>query len=180
MDAIRRRLPADLQILHLTGKGKGPPPLKLRGVRERIVSELPAYVVRDFLADDMRLAYAAADLVVSRAGMGAISELAALSKPAILVPLPDSPQLANVRALKDAVKVVQQTKGAWWRELEDLMVELLHNQQERRRLGQALHDKLPTDDGTALARVVMSVFYKIRNDRVIQFWGDARRRPYWH
>lgn len=149
VDALRRRLPADLQILHLTGKGKG----------MAIKSESPSYVVADFLADDMKVAYAAADLVVSRAGMGAISELAALRKASILVPLPDSPQIANVRALGDAIKVVQQTGGAWWHGLEDAIIELLNDSAERERLGQALHHKLPTDDGTALATVVNSYLH---------------------
>ena len=41
-------------------------------------------------------AFAAADLVVSRAGMGAVSELAAAGKPSILVPLPTAGGPASV------------------------------------------------------------------------------------
>lgn len=40
--------------------------------------------------EDMPLVYAAADLVVSRSGAGTVAELAALRKPAVLVPLPSS------------------------------------------------------------------------------------------
>jgi len=57
-----------------------------------------------FIAD-MPRAFADADIVVSRAGMGAVSELAAASKPSILVPFPgasDDHQLHNARALKKA------------------------------------------------------------------------------
>ncbi len=54
----------------MTGKGKSPD----------LVSDGPGYAVLPFLADEMIAAYAAADIVVSRAGMGAISELAALQK----------------------------------------------------------------------------------------------------
>ena len=46
--------------------------------------------------------YARADIVVSRAGMGAVSELAAAGKPSILVPLPtasDQHQLRNAEAM---------------------------------------------------------------------------------
>ncbi len=53
--------------------------------------------IRAFL-DDMPGAFAEADLVVSRAGMGAVSEFAAAGKPSILVPLPtasDQHQLRN-------------------------------------------------------------------------------------
>jgi UDP-N-acetylglucosamine--N-acetylmuramyl-(pentapeptide) pyrophosphoryl-undecaprenol N-acetylglucosamine transferase len=54
---------------------------------------------------DMPRAFAEADLVVSRAGMGAVSELAAAGKPSILVPLPtasDQHQLRNAEAFEKA------------------------------------------------------------------------------
>jgi UDP-N-acetylglucosamine--N-acetylmuramyl-(pentapeptide) pyrophosphoryl-undecaprenol N-acetylglucosamine transferase len=60
--------------------------------------------MRPFL-DDMPRAFADADLVVSRAGMGAVSELAAAGKPSILVPLPtasDQHQLHNAEAFQKA------------------------------------------------------------------------------
>ena len=55
-----------------------------------------------FLAD-MPGAFASADIVVSRAGMSTVSELAAAGKPSILVPLPtaaDQHQLRNAEALE--------------------------------------------------------------------------------
>lgn len=46
-----------------------------------------------FLSEtELRHAYAAADVIVSRAGSGSIFEIAALAKPSILIPLPDSAQ----------------------------------------------------------------------------------------
>jgi UDP-N-acetylglucosamine--N-acetylmuramyl-(pentapeptide) pyrophosphoryl-undecaprenol N-acetylglucosamine transferase len=53
--------------------------------------------------DDMPGAYAEADLVVSRSGAGAVAEMAAAGKPAILVPFPyaaDDHQLANARSME--------------------------------------------------------------------------------
>jgi UDP-N-acetylglucosamine--N-acetylmuramyl-(pentapeptide) pyrophosphoryl-undecaprenol N-acetylglucosamine transferase len=58
--------------------------------------------VAEFLID-MPRAFSEADLVVSRAGMGAVSELAAAGKPSILVPLPgasDQHQLKNAQAFE--------------------------------------------------------------------------------
>jgi UDP-N-acetylglucosamine--N-acetylmuramyl-(pentapeptide) pyrophosphoryl-undecaprenol N-acetylglucosamine transferase len=55
-----------------------------------------------FLAD-MPAAFASADVVVSRAGMSTVSELAAAGKPSILVPLPtaaDQHQLRNAEAME--------------------------------------------------------------------------------
>ena len=42
-------------------------------------------------------AYAAADLIVSRAGSGSIFEIAAVGKPSILIPLPESAQNHQVK-----------------------------------------------------------------------------------
>jgi UDP-N-acetylglucosamine--N-acetylmuramyl-(pentapeptide) pyrophosphoryl-undecaprenol N-acetylglucosamine transferase len=50
----------------------------------------------------MDYAYAAADLVVSRAGAGSISELCLLKKPAILVP---SPNVAEDHQTKNALAI---------------------------------------------------------------------------
>ncbi|MCC7175116.1 MAG: undecaprenyldiphospho-muramoylpentapeptide beta-N-acetylglucosaminyltransferase [Bryobacterales bacterium] len=54
---------------------------------------------------DMPAAFAGADLIVSRSGAGAVSELAAAGKPSILVPFPfaaDEHQLRNAEALAGA------------------------------------------------------------------------------
>jgi len=53
----------------------------------------------------MSRAFAAADLLVCRSGAGAVAELAAAGKPAVLVPYPfaaDDHQMANARALERA------------------------------------------------------------------------------
>jgi UDP-N-acetylglucosamine--N-acetylmuramyl-(pentapeptide) pyrophosphoryl-undecaprenol N-acetylglucosamine transferase len=46
---------------------------------------------------ELSLAYAISDLVVSRAGSGSIFEIAALEKPSILIPLPESAQNHQVK-----------------------------------------------------------------------------------
>jgi len=64
---------------------------------------LPHIRLRDFI-ERMDLAYAAADVIVSRAGAGTISELALIKKPVILVPSPnvaEDHQTRNARSLSD-------------------------------------------------------------------------------
>lgn len=68
----------DFQVLHLCGKGNLDD--SLNGVR--------GYKQFEYLTDDLKNAFAAADIVVSRAGANAICELLALKKPNILIPLP--------------------------------------------------------------------------------------------
>ncbi len=58
--------------------------------------------VRPFI-DSMNLAYASADIIVSRAGASSISELAAVQKPAILIP---SPNVAEDHQTKNAMVLV--------------------------------------------------------------------------
>lgn len=60
-------------------------------------------IVTDFISD-MKNAYAAADLVISRAGAGSISEFCLLGKPVILVP---SPNVAEDHQTKNALALVQ-------------------------------------------------------------------------
>ena len=70
--------------------------------------------VTQFL-EDMPGAFAAADLVICRAGAGAVAELAAAGKPAILVPYPfaaDDHQAGNAEAFarKGAARMVRDTE----------------------------------------------------------------------
>jgi len=77
---------------------------------EKFRSELPVdlqlrYQVREFIGDEIADVYAAATLIVARAGAGTVAELALLGKPAILIPLPLSgggEQVINARMLADA------------------------------------------------------------------------------
>lgn len=73
---------AQMQIVHLAGKGKA----------EKVVSDAPdlpnvVWEVHEYLAE-MELALAVADLVVARSGAGTVAELGYLGLPAIYVPLP--------------------------------------------------------------------------------------------
>lgn len=71
---------------------------------EAIGADMPANVKLTEFISDMATAYCAADLVVSRAGAGTISELELLGKPAILVPSPnvaEDHQRHNAQALAE-------------------------------------------------------------------------------
>jgi len=70
---------AGIQVLHHAGR-----------VEEAVIEPLPggpAYVVVPYI-DRMDLAYAAADLVVCRAGANTVTEVASTGLPAVFVPLP--------------------------------------------------------------------------------------------
>ncbi len=81
-DAVRAALPKLLisyDIVHLCGKGK---------VEERL--NQPGYRQFEYVNEELPDVLAATDVVVSRAGANAVFEFLALSKPALLIPLPRS------------------------------------------------------------------------------------------
>ncbi|MCH5306960.1 MAG: undecaprenyldiphospho-muramoylpentapeptide beta-N-acetylglucosaminyltransferase [Prevotella sp.] len=71
-------------------------------------------VVTDFISD-MGLAYKAADLVISRAGAGSISEFCLLGKPVILVP---SPNVAEDHQTKNALALVNRQAALYVKDAE--------------------------------------------------------------
>jgi UDP-N-acetylglucosamine--N-acetylmuramyl-(pentapeptide) pyrophosphoryl-undecaprenol N-acetylglucosamine transferase len=130
---ILDELLAITNVIHVTGKGK------LGGALSK-----PGYFVIESMMDEMPDAYAIADVVVSRAGAGAISELAALKKASIILPLPNSPQEDNAKAIHcDALVLHQQTTTP--QELLNHIRRLLNDPLIRLGMGQRLGIALETD-----------------------------------
>jgi UDP-N-acetylglucosamine--N-acetylmuramyl-(pentapeptide) pyrophosphoryl-undecaprenol N-acetylglucosamine transferase len=74
---------AGVQVLHVTGRGK-----TVEGLETASAAPgRPPYVAVEYV-DRMDLAYAAADLVVCRAGAGTVCEVTTVGLPAAYVPLP--------------------------------------------------------------------------------------------
>lgn len=95
--SVQRLADAGIQTLHITGRGKtvtdaSGQPLAAEGYRQ------VEYV------DGMETVYAAADVLLARAGAATVSEAAAVGVPAVLVPLPigNGEQALNAAGLVDA------------------------------------------------------------------------------
>ncbi|MEJ7558695.1 MAG: undecaprenyldiphospho-muramoylpentapeptide beta-N-acetylglucosaminyltransferase [Pedobacter sp.] len=89
---------ADVQVIWQTGK------FYYKGIIERLgVDFHPNVRILEFL-NKMDMAYAAADLIISRAGAGTIAELCLIKKPVILVP---SPNVAEDHQTKNAMALVK-------------------------------------------------------------------------
>ena len=103
LDTIRQQ--EDVQFVWQTGK------FYANEIAERLqVAGKPDNLhVMDFISD-MAVAYAAADLVVSRAGAGSISEFCLLGKPVILVP---SPNVAEDHQTKNAMALVHKSAALY-------------------------------------------------------------------
>ena len=78
-EKVRKILPEllkEFQVIHICGKGKTDESIQLTG-----------YVQYEYVQEQLPDMFALADVVISRAGANAICELAALSKPHLLIPL---------------------------------------------------------------------------------------------
>lgn len=78
------------------------------------IQAIPNLYVTDFIKD-MANAYAAADLVISRAGAGSISEFSLLHKPVILIP---SPNVAEDHQTKNALALVNKDAAIYVKDAE--------------------------------------------------------------
>lgn len=105
----------------------------------------------------MDLAYRAADIVVSRAGAGTISELQLLGKPSVLVPSPnvaEDHQRKNAQALVDRNAAVMVPDSEARTSLADTVIGLLDDHSRRQTLGQNVAAMaLPDSDEKIVDRI---------------------------
>ena len=100
---------SDAQFIWQTGKYYS------EEIKQRLAGQsIPNLKVTDFITD-MGTAYRAADLVISRAGAGSISEFCLLGKPVILVP---SPNVAEDHQTKNALALVNRDAALYVKDAE--------------------------------------------------------------
>ncbi|MBI4256661.1 UDP-N-acetylglucosamine--N-acetylmuramyl-(pentapeptide) pyrophosphoryl-undecaprenol N-acetylglucosamine transferase [Candidatus Uhrbacteria bacterium] len=141
IDTIADALTKQANVIHLTGRNKS------------IQPRHPDHHVREFLDEQMADALAVADVVVCRAGLATITELAALSKASIMIPLPNSPQRANADMIADACVVLDQRHTTPEQLLQEVIA-LLEDDQRRRELGAKMHGKLRTNIADELVEML--------------------------
>ncbi len=150
-EAVRHlRDRTDLQILHQTGPRRA-------GVAEAPNPGDLRYIQVDYL-DEVADAYAAADLVVARAGAGTCAELVALGLPAVLVPLEAASghQRQNAHVLEQAGAAVVIPDGVLSGEvLARVLTDLLGDPQRRERMREAARRLGRPEAAEAVWRVVV-------------------------
>jgi UDP-N-acetylglucosamine--N-acetylmuramyl-(pentapeptide) pyrophosphoryl-undecaprenol N-acetylglucosamine transferase len=106
---LKRIADNNIQLIWQTGK------LYFKTAKEK----MQPYIHQNMNAVDfisrMDLAYTVADLVISRAGAGAISELCVVAKPSILVPLPSA---AEDHQTKNAIALVNKNAAVLVKEMD--------------------------------------------------------------
>lgn len=144
------------QIICITGKGKRETTIEDQGVKQ---CELCT-------PEEMRRLYAAADVLVCRAGMGTISEAVALRKPMVLVPIPANQQEVNARAFAEAEAaiVIDQRDPEFVSWVEKAIQRYVREAPFTRLTVDRATKVIETDQGEALATIVEEVL----SERAVQ------------
>ena len=144
----------DIQVIWQTGK------FYYNGVLERVGLDYhPNIIILEFL-NKMDLAYAAADLIISRAGAGTIAELCIIKKPVILVP---SPNVAEDHQTKNAMALVKNDAAMLIndRSAEDTLVaealKLLQNTDRCKLLSENIGQMAYEDADVVIAKEVLKL-----------------------
>ncbi len=108
----------------------------------------------------MDYAYAAADIILSRAGAGTISELCLVGKPVILIPSPnvaEDHQTKNAKALSDKNAAVLVTDNEAIKMLVDEAVALISDQKRRDILSDNIRKMADRDADIRIAEEVLKI-----------------------
>ena len=128
--------------------------------------ELPMLHVTDFISD-MATAYCAADLVISRAGAGSISEFCLLQKPVILVP---SPNVAEDHQTKNALALVNKNAALYVKDAEakDALlakaIEAVNQPDLLKNLSKNIAELAFTDSANIIAKEVIKLAEKYKEE----------------
>ena len=152
---------SDIQVIWQTGKNYIADCKKaLANCQEQTINQ--SIICTDFVSQ-MPLAYAIADLVISRAGASSISELCLLGKPAILVPSPnvaEDHQTHNAMALvnKNAAVLVKDKEAK--EQLISIALSLIQDDQQLQLLHQNILTLALPDSALRIAEEVIKLANK--------------------
>ena len=141
----------NLQLIWQTGKGDAASWKALAAGKEGVW-------VGDFITG-MEWGYAAADMVISRAGAMAVAELCAVKKPVVFVPYPfaaEDHQTANARNLVDKGAAVMVPDSEVKEKLVPLVLELVGEEGKRVELTQNIARQAVSDADSYIAREILN------------------------
>ncbi len=130
VDEISR---SGVQVIWQTGS------LYFREMENRMMNNKPANLQLFQFISEMNMAYAAADVVISRAGAGTISELCLVGKPVILVPSPnvaEDHQTKNALALSEKNAAIMIPDGEIGEKLMSEGIQLVNDEAKCRELSE--------------------------------------------
>lgn len=133
VESLEEWIKKGYQVIWQTGK------LYFDEMKQKSASSInKGVVITDFI-DDMKAAYGAADVIVSRAGALSVSEQCLVKKPVIYIPSPnvaEDHQRKNAKALTDKNAALMVEDGQARKKLEGAVAKLLEDTEKQRELSQ--------------------------------------------
>lgn len=132
---------------------------KLNGKNKNLVRVMP-FITR------MDMAYAAADIVISRAGAIAISELSSTAKPAILIPLPtaaEDHQTKNAESLVSSDAAIHLKDDEAKEKVGLAVVELMKNEAMKERFSKNIRKLAISNSAGMIADEILKLLEKYRH-----------------
>lgn len=148
---------ADVQMIWQTGKFYFEQARQQQAATNNDQIKVHAFIYR------MDYAFAAADMVVSRAGAGTVSELCVVGKPAILVP---SPNVSEDHQTKNAMALVNQQAAIMVSDHEakntlfNQALSLLHDQSSQQHLRNNIRQLALPDAAKTIAKIIVGLVKK--------------------
>jgi UDP-N-acetylglucosamine--N-acetylmuramyl-(pentapeptide) pyrophosphoryl-undecaprenol N-acetylglucosamine transferase len=151
---LEKIIAADIQLIWQTGK------FYYKSITEQLANKQNNNIkVLEFL-HRMDLAYAAADVIISRAGAGTIAELCMIKKPVILVPSPnvaEDHQTKNAMALVEREAAIQVKDSSAEQDLVNIILDLLNNPVKCKELGQNIGKMAMPNADEIIANEVLKI-----------------------
>ena len=166
VDFIAKECYEGAPVRHIHGAGRDYPWMQEELLRRGLKLGDNGVEVREYIYD-MPLVMAAADLVLCRAGASTIAEIAAIAKPAVLVPSPNvvaDHQTKNARVLANAGGAVLLPEGeSSGEKLYALMTGLLSDAPRREAMSRALRDMAVPDAAEQIYQTLVRLMEKRAN-----------------
>ncbi len=151
---LDKLIAADVQVIWQTGK------FYYKDIIEKLGENYhPNIRIMEFL-NRMDLAYAAADIIISRAGAGTIAEICMIKKPVILV---QSPNVAEDHQTKNALALVHDQAAVFVADrdaeakLVDRAIELLNDKELQKKLSDNIGKMAMPDADEVIAKEVIQI-----------------------
>lgn len=151
MDSLSKK---GIQVLWQTGK------FYFKEMKEKVENaKLEGIYPLEFIKE-MDLAYAAADIVVSRAGALSVSELSLVAKPTVFIP---SPNVAEDHQTKNAMAYVSKNAALHLSDDEavegliPMILELMENKKKQEELEQHMRELAKPDAAKEIVKIMESI-----------------------
>ena len=133
------------QVIHLTG-GK-----------VSKTTDHPRYQAHDFLAEQLKNAYAISDLVITRAGLSTLTELSALGKPAIIIPIPNSHQHDNaIEFFKNNAALMIEEKNLTPQDFANAVKEVVQDKAQLQNLTRNILQIMPQNAAKNIVKMILN------------------------